>query len=66
MSGSHFGAVVNTPAARSVLAVPMSLGGFSFLLHQHEAALHYLSATLPFIGEWTGLLMMRQRTCAVT
>ena len=44
---------LDTPAARSVLAVPMSRGGLGFLHPQHEAALHYLQAVLPLVGEWS-------------
>ena len=44
---------LNAPAACSALQVPVSRGGLGFLSHQHEAALHYLSATLPFAGEWS-------------
>ena len=44
---------LDTPAARSVLAVPVSRGGLGFLHPQHEAALHYLQAVMPLVGEWT-------------
>ena len=44
---------LDSPAARSVLAVPTSAGGLGFLHPQHEAALHYLQAVMPLVGEWT-------------
>ena len=44
---------LDTPAARSVLAVPVTCGGLGFLHPQHEAALHYLQAVMPLVGEWS-------------
>ena len=44
---------LDTPAARSVLAVPVTRGGLGFLNPQHKAALHYLQAVLPLAGEWS-------------
>ena len=44
---------LDTPAARSVLTVPVTRGGLGFLHPQHEAALHYLQAMMPLVGEWT-------------
>ena len=44
---------LDTPAARSVLTVPVSRGGLGFLDPQHEAALHYLQAVMPLVGEWS-------------
>ena len=45
---------LDTPAARSVLRVPVALGGLGFLHPQHEAALHNLQALMPLAGEWSG------------
>ena len=44
---------LDMPAARSVLAVPTSAGGLGSFNPQHEAALHYLQAVMPLVGEWT-------------
>ena len=43
---------LDTPAARSILAVPTSAGGLGLLHPQHEAALRYLQAVMPLVGEW--------------
>ena len=42
---------LSTPAALSVLQIPVSRGGLGFLNPQYEGALHYLQAALPLAGE---------------
>ena len=44
---------LDTPPARSVLAVQVTRGGLGFLNPQHEAALHYLQAVMSLAGEWS-------------